>query len=99
MIVSPRMTEKAYALSHAGTYVFSVPMSANKAEVARQIETQFSVKVSDVRLAIRKGKTVAASRGKRRSPGVASKADTKKAFVRLKDGQTLDLFKEEEEKK
>ena len=95
----PRMTEKAYAQSLSGTYVFSVPLSAVKAEVARAVETQYKgTKVKDVRLVVQTGKAVRAYRGKRVAPGQAQRSDSKKAYVTLSKG-SIQLFKEEEEKK
>jgi ribosomal protein L23 len=43
-----------------------------------------------------KGKTVQAVRGRRRAPGIASRKDTKKAYVSLAEG-TIAIFKEGEE--
>ena len=91
----PRMTEKAYAESLKGTYVFSVPLTAVKAEVARAVESQYAgTKVKDVRLVVQTGKQVRAYRGKRANPGRAQRADTKKAYVSLSEGD-IQLFKEE----
>lgn len=95
----PRMTEKAYAQSQAGTYVFRVPLTANKAEVIRAVESQYEdVTVKDVRLLVQNGKAVRAYRGKRANPVRAKRADTKKAYVTLSKG-TIELFKEEKETK
>lgn len=95
----PRMTEKAYAQSLRGTYVFSVPLTAVKAEVARAVEAQYAgTKVKDVRLVVQAGKAVRAYRGKRVAPGRAQRTDSKKAYVSLSEG-AIQLFKEEEEKK
>lgn len=92
----PRMTEKAYAQSQAGTYVFSVPLSANKAQIIAAVETQYEgVKVKDVRTVVQNGKQVRAYRGKRQNPGRAHRTDSKKAYVSLTSG-TIELFKEEE---
>lgn len=98
LTVIPRVSEKAYASAQNGTYVFSVPLNANKQQVASAVAEQYGVKISDVRLAIIKGKKVRAYRGKRRSPGVASRKDTKKAYVRLVEGDSIELFKDEEKK-
>ena len=96
--IIPRMTEKAYAESQTGTYVFTVPVSANKAEIIRAVETQYEgVKVKDVRSVVQTGKQVRAYRGKRQNPGKAHRTDSKKAYVRLASG-TIELFKEEEAK-
>lgn len=98
MIATPRMSEKAYMSAQKGTYVFNVPKSANKAEVAASVEADFGVKVADVRLVVMTGKTVRSSRGKRAMPAIAQRSDRKKAYVRLVEGDKLNLFNEEETK-
>jgi ribosomal protein L23 len=62
-------------------------------------QADYKVKVVDVRVTVRKGKAIRSSRGKRAQPAIASRKDTKKAYVRLAEGQKLDLFSENEEKK
>ena len=98
MLATPRMSEKAYGSAQNGTYVFNVPLSASKATVAAQVEADFGVKVADVRLVVMKGKTVRSSRGKRAMPAIASRSKRKKAYVRLVEGNKLNLFNEEEAK-
>ena len=91
----PRMSEKAYAQSLNGTYVFSVPITANKAEVKTAVEALYDgTVVKDVRLVVQTGKSVRAYRGKRQNPGSAKRSDSKKAYVSLKEG-SIELFKEE----
>lgn len=92
----PRVSEKAYGQSQSGTYVFNVPMTANKAGVIAALKEQYSVDVKDVRFVIQKGKPVRASRGKRAQPGTALRSKTKKAYVSLVEGASLNLFNEEE---
>ena len=42
VLVTPRVSEKAYRLvSSQNTYVFDVPMSANKNEIKAAVESQF----------------------------------------------------------
>lgn len=98
-IIAPRMSEKAYKSAQDNTYVFNVPAELEKAEIVKLIEADYKVKVEDVRVSVRKGKAVRSSRGKRAQPGIAHRKDTKKAYVRLAEGQKLDLFGESEEKK
>ncbi|HET6622413.1 MAG TPA: 50S ribosomal protein L23 [Candidatus Saccharimonadales bacterium] len=99
MLISPRMTEKAYATSADGTYVFNVPMSANKQTVAAELKDQFKVDATDVRFVVAKGKTRRTYRSSRKNPVVSVGKDKKKAYVRLAEGQSLDLFKSEDEEK
>lgn len=94
MVISPRISEKAYGLSKKNIYVFDVPMSANKAEVIRELAKDYpDVEVADVRLMIAKGKVKAVNRGKRARPGVAKRSDTKKAYVTVSKGQ-IEVFKD-----
>jgi large subunit ribosomal protein L23 len=97
LILSPRISEKAYALSQIEgikTYVFEVPPEANKHSVARAISAQYDVTVTNVRTTTLKGKVKQSYRkGGRPQAGVRS--DIKKAYVTLKLGDTLPLFIEE----
>lgn len=97
-VIAPRMSEKAYASAQNGTYVFNVPLGLEKAEIIRLIEADYGVKVEDVRVSVRTGKNIRSSRGKRAMPAVVQRKDTKKAYVRLAEGQKLNLFNEEEKK-
>jgi large subunit ribosomal protein L23 len=86
LILTPRISEKAVAQAERGVYVFEVPTSTNKIEVARAVESQFKVNVMDVNIAITKGKV------KRFRRTLGRERDTKKAMVRLKSGQSIALF-------
>ena len=93
------MSEKAYALSLiSGTYVFDVPTSANKNTIADAVESQFKVTVTNVRTARAKGK-VKLSYQKRNRPVHGKRADVKRAYVQLKDGDKLPFFEVPEEEK
>jgi large subunit ribosomal protein L23 len=76
IIRSPVITEKATMLSEKGQVVFRVAIDATKPEIKTAVEGLFGVT---------KGKT---KRFKGR-PGVRS--DVKKAYVRLAEGQSIDL--------
>lgn len=101
IIVTPRMSEKAYAQAQNGTYVFDVPMTANKQQITDAIAAQYDVKVVSVTSLVQSGKAVRFSRGKNRYPGTTTRKDTKKAYVRLADGDSIKVFADaaEEEKK
>ena len=50
IIVLPRATEKAYRLiQEKNTYIFDVPLNANKQQIAEAVADQFDVKVSAVK--------------------------------------------------
>lgn len=100
--VVPRTTEKAYAQSQDNVYVFTVPTSANKQEIVLAVESQFDVKVAGIKTLVQSGKAVRYSRGKNRYPGTTTRKDTKKAYVKLAEGNSIQIFDAqpaEEEKK
>lgn len=90
MVLIPRVSEKAMALAEQGVYVFNVPTSANKIEVAKAIEKAFNVSVIDVNVLIHKGKPVSKRYGKH----AGTRNDIKKAMVTVKKGQKIALFEE-----
>ena len=98
MLVVPRISEKTYASAQDNTYVFNVPLDANKQQIAEVVAREYNVKVEDVRLVVMKGKKVRAYRGKKNQPGVAVRSDKKKAYVRVAAGDTINIFNEEETK-
>ncbi len=85
IIRAPLITEKATSLSEKNQVVFRVAIDASKPEIKAAVEGLFGVKVLGVNTLVQKGKT---KRFKGR-PGVRS--DVKKAYVRLVEGQTIDL--------
>jgi large subunit ribosomal protein L23 len=100
--VIPRATEKAYAQSlSTNTYVFNVPLDANKQEIAKAVETQFEVTVTNIKTLVQNGKAIRFSRGKNRYPGTTTRKDSKKAYVTLAKGDSIQVFDQpaEEEKK
>lgn len=85
----PLITEMATYLAErkaAPQYVFKVQRSANKIDIAKAIETIYNVKVDSVNTVVVKGKL----RRQGRSQGRTS--DWKKAYVTLKEGQTIEAF-------
>ena len=98
-IVTPRATEKAYRLiTGQNTYVFDVPVSANKNEITAAVEAQFDgTKVASIKTLVQNGKAVRYSRGKNRYPGTTTRQDSKKAYVRLSEGK-IKVFEQEEVK-
>ena len=99
--VTPRATEKAYAQSQNNVYVFNVPLTANRQEIAAAVESQFEVKVTGVKTLVQSGKAIRYSRGKNRYPGTTTRKDSKKAYVTLAKGDSIQVFEQpvEEEKK
>ena len=102
IIVTPRVSEKAYAQSQDNTYVFDVPLDANKQQIIDAVQTQYEVTVAGIKTLVQNGKAVRFSRGKNRYPGSTTRKDTKKAYVRLAEGDSIKVFDvpaESEEKK
>lgn len=86
VIRAPRVSEKTARLQEVSNqYVFEVATTATKADVKAAIEQIFEVKVESVNVVNVKGKAKAfKNRMGRRS-------DWRKAYVKLADGQTIDV--------
>jgi ribosomal protein L23 len=99
VIVTPVATEKAYRLvTVQNTYVFNVPLDANKQEIVLAVEAQYEgTKVASIKTAVQNGKAVRFSRGKNRHPGTTTRQNTKKAYVTLSEGK-IKVFEQEEVK-
>lgn len=84
-----RVTEKATELiGNLNQYTFEVYPSANRTQVAEAIEKLFDVEVARVNILNSKGKTKR-SRTVRGQTG--KKADSKRAIVTLKEGNSIEL--------
>lgn len=92
MILKPRLSEKTYGLSMVrNTYTFVVPGDATKHTVARAVSAQFDVTVEEVNIMNVKGKPKrTAHKGGR--PTAGKRSDVKKAYVTLKQGDSLPVF-------
>ncbi len=83
------ITEKGtHVREGSNQYIFEVNPAANKLEIKKAIETIFSVKVDNVRTVMMKGKV------KRMGAFSGKRPQWKKAIVRLKEGQTIELFEQ-----
>jgi len=97
MILRPRVSEKAYGLSLLrNTYVFDVPSNANRFEVAQAVAAQYEVTVESVNIMNIKGKVKRTIR-KGGRPTMGKRSDVKKAYVTLKEGDSLPIFAAVEE--
>ena len=94
MTIFPRTTEKTYALSKQRVYVFTVPKSANRAEIATAVAKQYDVKVENVNIIVAKGKVKQTVRKGR--PIEGKRSDVKKAYVTLAEGNSIKIFEEEQ---
>ena len=95
--IIPVMSEKAYGKSLSNVYVFRVPLDFNKNEIKAAVEAQFDVNVVNIKTLVQNGKAVRFSRGKRSYPGTTHRKDTKKAYVTLKDGDSIKVFDVQEQ--
>lgn len=85
VIKRPVMTEKATTTHTYSTYVFEVDRKADKSAIASAVEIFFNVKVKGVRVVNARGKT------KRNRQGATPARHFKKAYVSLKEGQSIQL--------
>ncbi len=97
-LLEPRATEKSYLEQTNRIYVFPVKLTMGKQEIARMVEKEFNVTVTDVRTLIRNGKKTKYSKGKHAYPGITHRKDKKFAYVRLKKGDSIKVFDEPEDK-
>ena len=95
-IREPRATEKSYLEQTNRIYVFPVKKSMSKQAIAKMVEDEFKVTVTDVRTLIRNGKKTKFSKGKHAYPGITHRQDKKFAYVRLKQGDSIKVFDEPE---
>jgi large subunit ribosomal protein L23 len=87
VVKRPLITEKnERAREAARQYAFEVHREATKIQVKQAVEKLFNVHVLAVRTAIARGKN------KRVGRNVGRRPNWKKAFVTLKEGETIALF-------
>ena len=87
IIKKPLVTEKAtFHANESGRYSFLVDRSATKDDIKRAVESLYKVKVVGVQTQVRKGKE------RRLKYGWVQERETKKATVRLREGDTIELF-------
>ena len=98
-LLEPRATEKTYREQTKRTYVFPVNRTMGKQEIAKLVEKEFGVTVTDVRTLVRDGKKTKFSKGKHAYPGTTFRRDKVIAYVRVKDGDKIRVFDEPEEVK
>ena len=82
---APRISEKSAKLAEYNQYVFEVAVDATKSDVKSAVEQLFDVNVKSVNMVNIKGKLKLF----RFRPG--RKANVRKAYVRLAEGQSIDV--------
>ena len=89
IIKSHYLTEKVSTLmGESNQYAFKVDINATKLQIKKAIEGYFSVDVEDVNVIKVKGKT------KRSRYRIRKKSDWKKAYVKLAQGQSIEVTSE-----
>ncbi|AOG60821.1 50S ribosomal protein L23 [Spiroplasma helicoides] len=86
VIKKPLLSEKTYAGQQDGAYTFIVDRRANKTQIKKTFEEIFQVKVDKVRTINYDGKE------KRMGKYVGLTNKYKKAIIKLKPGEKLDIL-------
>jgi len=86
-IITPIVTEQSSAAyQDRGEYTFQVAVGSSKIAIRKAVEELFGVKVTGVWTSNHRGKERSVGRTKGRRP------HWKKAIVKLRDGDTIDIF-------
>ena len=89
VILEPVVSEKSYSLLDNNAYTFVVHKDANKTEIRQAVEQIWDVKVIQVNTSNRRGKT------KRFRFTQGRRADTKRAVVKLAEGDKIEIFEQQ----
>jgi large subunit ribosomal protein L23 len=89
VILAPVVSEKSYALLDGNSYTFIVHPDANKIEIRKAVEAIWSVRVVSVNTMNRRGKS------KRFRFTSGKRPDTKRAIVKLADGDSIEIFEQQ----
>jgi large subunit ribosomal protein L23 len=89
VILAPVVSEKSYSLLDENAYTFLVHPDANKTEIRQAIEQIWDVKVLSVNTLNRKGKS------KRFRFTTGKRPDTKRAIVKLREGDSIEIFEQQ----
>lgn len=87
-VKKPHLTEKTLAQAARGWFTFVVEKASNKREIARDVEKQYGVNVTDVRTSMRRGKERRVGKKLFR----VTTPDIKRAIVQLASGQSIPAF-------
>ncbi len=86
IVIRPVVSEKSYAGLEGNAYTFLVAPEANKTEIKEAIQQIWNVHVESVRTMNRKGKVTRTRLGSGRRP------DQKRAVVKLRAGDAIEIF-------
>ena len=87
VLIRPYITEKATYLTDDGVYTFVVQNDANKPQIKQAVKDVYGVSVDKVRTANLPKKQVQSRAGK-----TGTKGGGKKAYVHLKEGDSIELM-------
>ncbi len=86
VILRPVVSEKSHGLIDANTYTFIVNPDAHKTQIREAVEQIWGVKVKAVNTINRRGKVKTSRQTKGRRP------DSKRAIVKLAEGDKIEIF-------
>ncbi len=87
-IIAPVVTEKSYSLAAMDKYVFKVNPAASKYQIKKAVEDLFKVDVLSINTVKHAARPIRSKKtGKHMNLPV-----TKKAIVKIKAGQKIDIF-------
>lgn len=86
LIRKPLVTEKSTFLSESNRYAFQVDLRATKPQIKQAIESLYGVRVLSVATQTRPGKLRRTRQGYVRTP------TTKRAVVKIREGERIELF-------
>jgi large subunit ribosomal protein L23 len=88
IITKPLITEKSFELVSGNKYVFEVSLGAKKETIKKEIKRIYGVDPLEVNTIILPGKKRRILKTRR----FTKSGKTKKAIVKLKEGQSIDVF-------
>jgi large subunit ribosomal protein L23 len=89
VVLEPVVSEKSYSLLDSNAYTFVVHPQANKTEIRKAVEEIWGVRVTKVNTNNRRGK-------KKRFRFVEGRrANTKRAVVKLAEGDKIEIFEQQ----
>jgi large subunit ribosomal protein L23 len=86
ILLAPVVSEKSYGQTAQRKYTFKIHQDAHKTQVRQAVEQLFGVSVESVNVA------QVPSKPKRRGLHRGRRPGWKKAVVKLREGQTIDIF-------
>ena len=86
ILIAPVVSEKSYHMINERKYCFRIHPDAHKTQVRQAVEAQFEVKVESVNI------ISVPSKPKRRGLNRGRRPGWKKAIVKLREGDTIEIF-------